>query len=66
MSLAIVFEEEVFVVIALLRVVCAYSPQGGKLTEDKYFFNEELSGEWTTHYRSELIIGMRYINVHIG
>ena len=32
MSLAIVLEEEV------VRVECAYSPQGGKSMEEKYFF----------------------------
>ena len=59
MSLAIVFEE-------VLRVVWAYAPQSGKLMEEREFFYEDLSAEWTTHHTSELIIGMRDFNGHVG
>ena len=58
MSLAIVFKE-------VLRVVCAYSPQRGKSTEEKELFYEYPSREWTTHHKSELIIGMGDISGNV-
>ena len=59
-SLAIVCEEEV------VKIVCAHVPQSGKLVEEKEFFNEDLSREWTTHHTVELIIGMGDINGYVG
>ena len=49
-----------------LRVVCTYVPQSRKLIEEKEFFYEDLSGEWTTHHMSELIVGMGDLNGHVS
>ena len=61
MSLAIVLEEE-----GVVRVEWAYSPQGGKSMEEKDFFYEDLSKEWTTNHTSELTIGMGDLGGHVG
>ena len=34
--------------------------------EEKEFFYEDLSREWTTHHMSELIIGMGDFNGHVA
>ena len=47
-------------------MVCAYAPKSGKSIEEKEFFYEDLSKEWTTHYTSELIIGLRDFSGHVG
>ena len=38
----------------------------GKSMEEKEFFYEDLSREWTTHHMSELIIRMGNFNGHVG
>ena len=37
-----------------------------KIMEQKEFFYEDLSREWTTHHTSELIIRMGDLNGHVG
>ena len=59
MSLVIVLEE-------VIRVVCAYAAQSGKLIGEKEKNSKYLSREWTTQHMSELIIRMGDLNEHVG
>ena len=60
MAIGLVFGEEV------VRVICAYAPQSGKLDAEKERFYEEMVREWSMANANDLVLGLGDFNGHFG
>ena len=60
MTLVAVFDEDV------LRLICGYSPQGGRSLEENHSIYDELKCEWDMHSVGDLVMCLGDINGHIG
>ena len=50
----------------MVRVICAYAPQGGKPDADKERFYEDVVREWSMANANELVLGLGDFNGHVG
>ncbi|XP_067056003.1 uncharacterized protein [Acropora muricata] len=50
MTVVMVLEEEV------LRIICEYGPQSGRMAAEKEHFNDDLRSEWDLHSVGELVL----------
>ena len=60
MAMVLAFEEEV------VRVICAYAPQVGRLECKKDQFYNDMANEWDLQNPSEVVLGMGDFNGHVG
>ena len=58
--ITVVLEEEV------LRIICVYGPQSGRMAEEKEHFYHDLRSEWNLHSVGELVLGMGVFDGHAG
>ena len=52
MTVVMVLEAEV------LRIMCVYGPQSGRMAAEKEHFYKDLWSEWELHIMGELILGL--------
>ena len=60
MAIGLVFGEEV------MKIICAYAPQSGKLDAEKERFYEEVAREWSMANANELVLGFGDLNGNVG
>ena len=60
MEMVLAFEEKV------IRVICAYAPQVGRSKCEKDQFCNDMASEWDFQGPSEVVLGMRDFNGHVG
>ena len=60
MTVVMALEEEV------VRIICVYGRQSGRMDAEKERFNDDLRSEWDLHSMGELILGMGNFNGHVG
>ena len=58
MTVVMVLEEEV------LRIICVYGPQSGRMAAEKEHFYDDLRSEWDLHSVDELVLGILYLHVY--
>ena len=60
LTVVMALEEEV------VRVICVYGPQSGRMVAEKERFYDDLRSEWDHHSVGELVLGMGDFNGHVG
>ena len=60
MTVVMVLEEEV------LRIICVYGPQRGRMAAEKEHFYDDLRSELDLHSVGELVLGMADFNGYVG
>ena len=58
--MVLAFEDEV------IKVICAYAPQVGRLECERDQSYNDMSSEWGLQNPSEVVLGMRDFNGHVG
>ena len=60
MAIVMAFEEEV------VRVICGYAPQRGRIDVEKEQFYDDMASEWDLRSKDELVLGLGDFNGHVG
>ena len=60
MAMVLAFEGE------LVRLICAYGPQGVRALVEKNHFYEEMKDEWSVKSNDEIVLNLKNFNGHIG
>ena len=50
----------------MMRIICAYGPQSGRLDPKKVYFYDKMANEWDFENSSEIIVSLGNFNRHIG
>ena len=50
----------------VVRIVCVYSTQSGRMGAEKECFYDDLGSEWDLHSAGELELGIADFNGHVG